>query len=104
MAGIAHIEVRWVGVHALHLSPNGVGIVAQINAVAKTFAHFLFAVGAGEASCRGIFGQHNFRFGKHLAIGLVESARQFARQLNHGLLVFAHGNGGGVEGKDVGCL
>ena len=93
-----------VGVHRAHLLPHLVGRVAQVDAVAKALAHLLLAVGAGQAARRGVFGQHYLGLHEHLAVGLVEPPDELARHLEHGLLVFAGGHGGGLEERYVGSL
>ena len=47
LAGIFHPEVAGVGEHALHFLLHGLGIIAQIDAVAKGLAHLGLAVGSG---------------------------------------------------------
>ena len=104
VARVVEIDVLGVGVHRAHLLPHFVGGVAEIDAVAERFRHFLLAVGAREATRREVFGQHDFRLHEHLAVGVVEAAHEFARHLDHWLLVFAHRHGGGLEERDVGGL
>ena len=48
--------------------------------------------------------QEDVGLDEHLTIDVVETAYELARDLEHGLLVFAGRHGGSLEERDVGCL
>ena len=104
MARVGNVQVRRVGVHALNLLLNSLGIVREIDAVAKAFRHFFLAVSTGKATLCGVLGQHERRFNEHRSVCLVEAADEFARQFNHRCLVFTCRNRCRFESSDVGCL
>ena len=104
LAGVLHTQVVGVGVHGLNLLRYGVGVVAQVDAVAQTLAHLGLSVGAWQAQTGGVVRQQDFGFDQCFTVDVVEAAHYLACLLQHGFLVFAHGDGGRAERGDVGCL
>ena len=104
VSGVADVEVCGVGIHGAYLLPYLVGGVGEIDAVAEALRHLLLAIGAGEAACGEVLGEHDLRLYEDGRIDLVEAAHELACDLEHGLLVFACGHGGSLEERDVGSL
>ena len=104
MTRVADVQMSGVGIHRAHLLPHLVGRVAEVDAVAKRLRHLLLAISAGQAACGKVLGQHDFRLNENGGVGLVEAANEFARHLDHRLLVLAHRHGRRLEKCDVGSL
>ena len=93
-----------IGKHAADLGFYFFGAVRQVDAVAQRFAHLGLAVGAGQAQAGRIVGEHDIRFHQNRTVDAVETADNLVALLQHGFLVFSHGNGGGPECRNVGRL
>ena len=101
LARVLHAQVVGIGVHAHHLLLDLLGRVRQIDAVAEALAHLGLAVGSRQAHAGRVLGQQDFRLDERFAVHRVEFVDDFARLLDHRLLVLAHGHGRGPEGRDV---
>ena len=104
VARLVHAHARCTVRHLLHLLPHLSSRVREVDAVAERLRHLLLAVGAGQATCRSVLGQHDLRLHEHLAVCLVEAAHELACHLNHRFLVFACRHGCSLEQSDVGSL
>lgn len=104
VAGVADIDMVRVGKHAHDFLFDGFRVVGEIDAVAERFAHFVFAVGAGEAAADVFIREDRVRFDEGGAVDGIESADDFAVLLEDGLLVFPNGDIFGIEGGNVGGL
>ena len=105
LAGIFHPQVTGVGEHAFHFLFHGLGIIAQVDAVAQGLAHLGLAIGTGQAAAGLVGRQKNFRLHQYVAVvDAVEAAHNLTALLQHGFLVFAGGNGSGLAEADIGSL
>ena len=101
LARVLHAQVVGIGVHAHHLLFHLVGRVRQIDAVVERLGHLGLAVGARQTQAGGVVGQQDFGFDERFAVDRVELVDDLARLLDHRLLILAHGDGRGLEGRDV---
>ena len=101
---LLHTHARLTIRHLLHLLPNGLLIIAQIDAVAQTLAHLLLTIGTRKATANRIFREQDLRFHQYRRIDLIESAHQFTGHLQHRLLVLTSRNGSSLEGSNIGSL
>ena len=101
VAGVFNTQVGWVGVHRFHLFLYVLGCVRQVDAVAKAFRHFGFAIGSRQTAAHGVLRQQDVGLYQCIAIYVVETAHNFGGLLKHRLLVFTRRHCGGTEGGDV---
>ena len=101
VAGVGHLQMVGVGVHAHHLPADIVGAVRQIDAVAEGFAHFGLAVGAGQAEAGFVIRQQRRRLHQRFAVEGIEAADDLPGLLQHGQLVLAHRHRVGHEGGNI---
>ena len=101
LARILHAQVVGIGVHAHDLLLDLIGAVRQVDAVAERLRHLGFAVGSRQPHADRVFGQQNLRFDQRGAVYRVEFVDDFARLLDHRLLILACGYGRGFESRDV---
>lgn len=95
----------WLTVrHLLHLLPNGLLVIAHIDAVAETLAHLLLTIGSRKATAAGNLWKQDLWFYQYRRISLVEAANQLAGYLQHRLLVLTGRHGCSLESGDVGSL
>ena len=95
----------WLTVrHLLHLLPNGLLIVAHVDAVAETLTHLLLTVSSRKTTAAGNLWKQNLRLYQYRCISLVEAANQLAGYLQHRLLVLTGRHGCSLEQSDVGSL
>ena len=90
-----------VGIHAHHLLAQLLGRIREVDAVAQRLGHLGLAVGARKPHADGIFGEQNLRLDERRTVDRIELVDDFARLLNHRLLVLSGRHGGGAEGRDV---
>ena len=100
-ARVLHAQVVRVGVHAHHLLAHLLGRIAQVDAVAERFGHLGLAVGAREPLAGGVRRKQDFGCDERRAVERVEFVDDFARLLDHRLLILARRHGRGLEGRDV---
>ncbi len=86
-----------IGVHAHDPALHCLGVVAQEDGIVQALAHLGLAVGADERAAfhKGI-GQR-----EDLAVGIVESPRNLARQLDVTLVVLAHRHQVGARHENI---
>ena len=90
-----------IGIHAHDLLLDFIGAVRQVDAVAERLRHLGFAVGSRQPHADRVFGQQNLRFDQRGTVYRVEFVDDFARLLDHRLLILACGYGRGFESRDV---
>lgn len=90
--------------HLLHLLPNGLLVIAHVDAVAETLTHLLLTIGSWKATAAGNLWKQDFWLYQYRRINLVETANQLAGYLQHWLLVLTGRHGCSLESGDVGSL
>ena len=104
LTGVFHAEVVRVGEHGHDLLFDLVRVLAQIDAVAERLAHLGLAVDAGQAQAGLVVREQHLGLDQRVPVNRIEFADDFLGLLQHRGLIFAHGHGRCLEGRDVGRL
>ena len=94
-----------VGEHlSVNLFLNSLRCIGKIYTVPERLAHLGLTVNTGKPSLRFILGYHSLGKYQCITIGLVELLHYLTGLLDHGKLIFSHGNNRCVKCSYVSSL
>ena len=103
-AWVFHPQMVGVCEHAHDLFPDFIRLFRQVDTVPQRFAHFGLSVRTGKPHTCLVFRQQYLWLHQSFSVYRVKFVHDFPGLLNHGKLVFPHGNCGCLKCGNICCL